>query len=364
MQAVILAGGEGRRLRPLTARLPKPMIPLLNRPFLQHTLEYLKSHGVTEVFLALGYLPDAIRAFFGDGAGLGVRLRYSVEESPLGTAGAVKLLEPRLSGACIVLNGDTVTDMDLTRLQRLHQERGAAATLFLVPVADPSRFGVVETGADGRVLRFTEKPRPGEARANTINGGCYILEPEVFAHVPPGTYHMFEDGVFPQLLQMGAPVFSYTPSAYWEDVGTPRSYLQVHRDILLGRVHPVGLEPLPASGVRLGPGCLVHPTARIAGAVVLGSRCAIGPGALVTGPAVLGDDCSLGEGASVSDSVLWRGVTVGARTQLHGCCVADGARFQEDVAMSTGIVGAGATVGRGKRFAGPTSVDAEEVVEG
>ena len=203
MQAVILAGGEGLRLRPLTTNLPKPMIPMVNRPFLEHMIGYLKANGVTEIILALGYLPEKIQEYFGDGADFGIKLIYSVEERPLGTAGAVKNLAPLIQGPFLVFNGDVVTDMDLRGQVRLHTDNEAKATLFLVPVEDPTRFGVVETNRYGRVSAFTEKPAYVDVRANTINGGCYVLEPEVLDLVPDDEFHMFETGLFPALLERG-----------------------------------------------------------------------------------------------------------------------------------------------------------------
>lgn len=350
VKAVILAGGEGKRLRPLTSRLPKPMIPLVNRPFLLHMIEYLAHHGVTDVILAMGYLPGPIRDHFGAGAGLGVKLTYSVEEKPLGTAGAVKLLERHLTGTCIVFNGDIVTNLDLSEHLRLHRERRAQASLFLVPVDDPSPFGVVETDASGRVLAFTEKPKREDARANTINGGCYILEPGVLAHVPPGEYHMFEHGLFPKLLQIGAPMYAYAPPAYWNDVGTPASYLQVHRDLLNGVADMTGAERLPPSGVRMGQGCRVDATARITGPVVLGNGCHIGPSVEIAGPAVLGDGCRIAAGASIRDSVLWDGVAVGESAEISASAIASHAVIGHNVRLRGAVAGERAQIGPGNHL--------------
>ncbi|MSQ24806.1 MAG: NDP-sugar synthase [Dehalococcoidia bacterium] len=363
LQAVILAGGEGKRLRPLTSRLPKPMIPLVNRPFLLHMIEYLAHHGVTDILLAMGYLPGPIRNHFGDGTGLGVNLTYSVEEKPLGTAGAVKLLERYLTGTCIVFNGDIVTDLDLSEHLRLHRERRAQASLFLVRVDDPSRFGVVETDASGRVLHFTEKPNREEARANTINGGCYILEPSVLAHVPPGEYHMFEHGLFPKLLQIGAPMYAYAPPAYWNDVGTPASYLQVHRDFLNGVAGMTGAERLPPSGVRLGQGCRVDATACITGPVVLGDGCRIGPSVEIAGPAVLGDGCRVDAGASISDSVLWDGVAIGESAEISGSAIASHAVIGHDVRLHGATSGERAHIGAGNRLPDGTVIQAGHVIQ-
>ena len=358
MQAVILAGGEGIRLRPLTGNIPKPMVPLVNRPFLESMLEYLKRHGITEVLLATAYLPHKIRDYFGEGEGFGVRLIYSIEESPLGTAGAVKNLERHLQDTFVVFNGDVVTDMDLGAMHRLHRERGAAATLFLVSVEDPTRFGVVETTTEGRVTRFTEKPQPQEVRANTINGGCYILEPEVLAHIPESTFHMFEHGLFPKLLEMGARVYGHAPRAYWADVGTPASYLQVHRDILRGMVRGWGFGASSPPALHLGQGCEIDPTAILESPLVMGERCIVGPDARLAGTVVVGDGCKVGASASIRDAVLWHGVQVGERSELEGCIVGRGVSIGEGAWIGAGcVVGDGTTIGPGLRL-GPGAAGA------
>ena len=209
MKAVILAGGEGTRLRPLTCNVPKPMVPILNRPFLEHMLGHLSGHGVDHAILTMWYLPDVIRSHFGNGEGLGLRLSYTLEETPLGTAGAVKNVEDELDGAFLVLNGDIFTNLDLSAMARFHRESGAMVTIALTQVEDPSAFGVVDMDESGRVSRFVEKPPPGEAPSNWINAGTYLIEREALAHAPGGEHYMFERGLFPKLLEMGAPVYGY-----------------------------------------------------------------------------------------------------------------------------------------------------------
>lgn len=354
MQAVILAGGEGTRLRPLTSNLPKPMIPLVNRPFLERMIDYLKRHGVTEVILAMGYLPDKIQDYFGDGRGLGVKLTYSVEQKPLGTAGAVKLVGPLIKGTFIVLNGDIVTDMDLSEEIRLHHSRKATATLFLVPVEDPSRFGVVELDAESRILRFTEKPKREEARANTINGGCYILEPEIFAHIPADEHYMFERGLFPKLVEVGRPMYGYAPSCYWNDVGTPATYLQVHRDMLTG----VAKGELPAKAAD----CKVDNTAILAGPVVLGSGCSIGPGARIEGPTVLGSHCIVGAEATVRGAVLWEGVHIGKGSGVEESVIGRGAQIGSSVILVRAVIGDAACIGDGVHLAAGSNVGAGQSI--
>ena len=340
MKAVILAGGEGTRLRPLTCKIPKPMVPILNRPFLEHMLSHLRGHGVDHAILTMWYLPDVIRSHFGNGEGLGLRLTYTLEERPLGTAGAVKNVEAELDGPFLVLNGDIFTDLDLGAMARFHRDSGAMVTIALTQVADPSAFGVVEMDERGRVTRFLEKPSPGETNSNWVNAGTYLMEPEALAQAPSGEHHMFERGLFPKLLEMGAPVYGYRSSAYWVDLGTPASYARVHRDLLLNAGTPVGHD---ASGI--------HASAKISGPVLLGNGCAIGPDAELFGPVVMGAGCRVGEGARIRDAILWKGVSVGRGAELEECIVGDGASVGEEASVGPGcIVGDGAEIGRGNRL--------------
>lgn len=319
MRAVILVGGEGTRLRPLTCNMPKPMVPIVNQPFLQHMLRYLKSHDVHEVVLAICYLPEVIESFFGDGSNYDITVSYSVEEEPLGTAGAVKNLEGRLTDTFLVFNGDIYTDLDLGAMLAFHKSKGSKATLFLTPVEDPSAFGVVETDADGRVLRFLEKPAPGVSNSKWINGGVYLLEPEVLEQAPYGEHYMFERGLFPKLLDMGFPVYGYQSNPYWLDLGTPHSYMQVHKYLLESQVN----DNLWTNNVT-DTNTFIHPSSQIQGNVVFGYGCSVGAGAILRGPLVLGDGCSIGQDAMVAGSVLWKDVSVGMAVELNGCIVGDG----------------------------------------
>ena len=247
MKAVILAGGEGTRLRPLTLQVPKPVVPIANVPFLGYQLNLLHRHGISEAILSLGYRPDKIEAVLGDGSRFRTRLRYVVERSPLGTAGAFKNAEPLLDGPAVVFNGDILCDFDLTEMLRSHRRRSAVATLALTRVDNPSAYGLVETGEDGRITRFLEKPGLDQVTCNTINAGLYVLEPEVLKTIPVGVNTSFERAVFPGLLASGQAVYAYISPGYWMDIGTPQKYLQAHRDILQGRFVP------PAAGPSIGP---------------------------------------------------------------------------------------------------------------
>ncbi|MBE0480396.1 MAG: NDP-sugar synthase, partial [Dehalococcoidia bacterium] len=237
MKAVILVGGEGLRLRPLTCNLPKPMVPVANKPFLEHTIDNLKKHGVDEVILAMGYLPDRIRQYFGDGSTLNIRLIYSVEDTPLGTGGAVKNAERFLDDTFIVLNGDIYSDLNLTDMVRLHLRRKAKATIALTPVEDPTAYGVVEIDSTSRVKAFIEKPSRESVTSHLINAGTYVLEPELLDMIPAGVHSMVERGLFPDLVKQGAPFLGYPSDAYWIDIGTPQDYIRLHRDLLMGKAH-------------------------------------------------------------------------------------------------------------------------------
>ena len=270
MIGVVLVGGFGTRLRPLTNQTPKAMLPVANRPFLEHQLEHLASHGIDRVILACGYRPDALRAHFGD------RVQYVVEDEPLGTAGAIAHATRGVEETFVACNGDVLTDLDVTALVGLHRDRRARLTLALHAVDDPSRYGVVETAADGAVTRFVEKPPPGAAGADTINAGTYVIEPEVLADVPPGRAVSIEQEVFPTLIGRG--LYAQVQAGRWIDIGTPESYL--------------------AANVQLAPPeGLVDPSARVEPGVRI-ARSVVGPGAHV------------GAGASVSGSVLLPGAVV------------------------------------------------------
>jgi mannose-1-phosphate guanylyltransferase len=316
VKAIILVGGEGTRLRPLTIHRPKPMQPVVNRPFMEHVFRHLKSHGVTDIILSMCYLPGVIQEYFGDGSSFGVQLTYVTEETALGTAGAVKHVE--LQGYLderepfFVLNGDILTDLDLGAMLSFHRQQGAMGTIALTPVEDVRAYGLVDCNAEQRVRRFIEKPKSLEGiTTNLINAGTYILDPSVLRLIPPNRFYQFEQGLFPTLLSEGDPLFGYPSDTYWLDIGTPEKYKQANFDMLLGRVR--GEMPGAQQGERFwaGDGCQIDPTAAISGPVVLGKCCVIGAGARLVGPVVLGDGCQIGPGVQVERAVLWEQVKVG-----------------------------------------------------
>jgi len=321
MKAVILVGGPGTRLQPLTDNRPKSMVPVLNSPIMEHTLAYLKQFGIEDIILTLSYLPDVIQDYFGDGSRCGVHLTYCLEKEPRGTAGAVKNAEAYLDSSFFVLNGDVFTDMDLADMLAFHRKKEAMATISLTWVDNPSAFGVVETDVNQRVKRFIEKPPLMEATTNWINAGTYILEPEVLKHMPANRHYMFENGLFPHLLSVGAPVSGYPYRGYWLDMGTLEKYFSLNTDLLLSRISSPLIHDFKKGGVNHGPGVNIHPSAVLTPPVMIDSGCLIGRGVHVKGPAVMGRDCRLEDGASVENVIMWDDVSIGANSRLTRCIV-------------------------------------------
>jgi mannose-1-phosphate guanylyltransferase / phosphomannomutase len=232
MKAVVMAGGEGTRLRPLTSNQPKPMVPIVGKPCMEHILELLKQHGMEDVIVTLAFLPQAIRGYFGDGDSLGLSIEYSVEDSPLGTAGSVRLASDRLDDTFVVISGDALCDLDLTNLVEFHREQGAAVTIGLKAVDNPLEFGIVVTDDEGRIERFLEKPSWGQVFSDTINTGIYVVEPEVLRHIPDDRPYDWSKELFPLLLEMGRPLYGYTMDGYWQDIGNLDQFRQANFDAL------------------------------------------------------------------------------------------------------------------------------------
>jgi mannose-1-phosphate guanylyltransferase len=344
MKAVILVGGFGTRLRPLTDNKPKPIVPVLNRPFLEHTLAYLKQFGIKDVILAMNYLPDAIQEYFGDGERCGMRLIYCMEKEPLGTAGAVKNAAAYLDRPFIVLNGDNVfTEMNLHEVFAYHRQKNAKVTIFLTRVENPSAFGVVETDTNQKVQRFIEKPPPGTVTTDRINAGGYILEPEVLEHIPSGQHYMFEKGLFPHLLDIGAPVYGYTYEGYWLDMGTPRKYFNFNMDLLLSKTTSPLMQDDWKNGIY-GKNVKIHPGTGITAPVLIGDSCQISKEVSIKGPVVLGCDCVLQEGVSVENSILWDNVILGKNTRLCRCIIGSDVVIADNQDIKDSVVTASRTV--------------------
>lgn len=338
LKAVILVGGEGTRLRPLTNSLPKSMMPVLNYPFLEHTIAYLKSHGIENIILALSYHPDVIQDYFGDGSDFGVKLTYVVENSPLGTAGAVKNAEQYLDGTFFVLNGDIFTDLDLGDMLAFHQRKRAKITIALSWVDNPCAFGVVETDDEGRIQRFLEKPGPDQVTTNWINAGIYIIEPEVLKHVPAGSHYMFERGLFPLLLEHSEPMYGYQYSGYWLDMGTPEKYLCLNCDLLLSKTKSTLIDCSGADKVFCDREAFIHPSAEISGPVIIASRCQVGQGVTIKGPAIIASDCHVEEGAIIEETILWKGVRIGSGAILKQSVIGTGTRIEKNARVIKRVI--------------------------
>jgi mannose-1-phosphate guanylyltransferase len=351
MKAVLLVGGEGTRLRPLTCNTVKAMVPIVNRPFFEHLLDYLSSSGIDDIVLTLCYLPDRIESRFGNGSDRGVKLTYVVEETPLGTAGAVKNVETHLDGTFFVFNGDIITDIDLRAMLSFHQQRKAQVTIALTPVENPSAYGVVETGADGRVRRFIEKPPPGQAPTNLINAGIYICEPAVLQDVSQGVPCMFEHHLFPSLLSQGAEVYAYGTMDYWIDIGTPEKYRQVQYDLLAGRCAGSLYRKLTESGRGRAGRPDVDPSAVVKGPVAFGENCSVGAAAYIKGPAVLGDGCRISNGCNIDKAIIWRDVRVGKEASIRESVIGDNSSVGDySIVESGSVVGDNVVITTGSRL--------------
>ena len=345
MQAVILVGGEGTRLRPLTSRRPKPVVTLVDRPFIVHMLDWLKAYGVDDVIMSCGFLPDQIEAELGDGSALGISLRFVTEPEPRGTAGALKYAEEHLHDRFLMLNGDVLTDIDLGAQLEQHERTGATGTLALVPVADPSAYGLVRLHEDRSVKGFLEKPRPEEIDTNLISAGAYVLERSVLDMIEPDRNVSIEREIWPALVGNG--LYGYAAEhAYWMDIGTPDRYLRGTFDILEGRVHTAVQAKLA------GGGTAVDGSARVAGTVVapaiVGAGAVIEAEAFVGSNAVVGPGAVIGAGATVENAIVLAGARVGARAQLRDCVIAPGATIGEGTVVSgEAVIGDDVRVGAG-----------------
>jgi mannose-1-phosphate guanylyltransferase / phosphomannomutase len=357
VKAVVMAGGEGTRLRPLTSNQPKPMVPIVGKPCMEHILELVREHGFEDVIVTVAFLPQAIRSYFGDGESLGLRIEYSVEESPLGTAGSVGLASDRLEETFLVISGDALCDIDLGKLVSFHKEKEAAVTIGLKSVDNPLEFGIVVTDEDGRVERFLEKPSWGQVFSDTINTGIYVLEPEVMRHVPRDRPYDFSKELFPLLLEMGRPIYGYVCEGYWQDIGDLDQYRQANFDALDERVR------LNVPGIRLrgniwvGEGVDIQDLERIEGPAFVGNYCRISPEASVGGYSVLENSVTLREGARTARSVIDAATYIGQSAVVEGaivgrrCEIRQHVRIQEGVAIGDDVViGAQSVIAPGVRI--------------
>jgi mannose-1-phosphate guanylyltransferase len=344
MQALILAGGEGTRLRPLTSTVPKPVVPLVDRPFIAFMLDWLRGHGVDDVIMSCGHLAAGVRDVLGDGSAFGVRLRFVEEPRPLGTGGALKHAEELLDERFLMLNGDVLTDIDITSQLAQHDATGARGTLGLYPVEDPSAYGLVRLDDEGRVTEFVEKPSPDLVDTNTISAGVYVLERSVLELLAPGEPASIEREVFPQLVGHG--LYGHVARGYWMDIGTPDRYLQATYDILEGTVATEVCGRMGETFVCVEDG--TESAGRIIPAALIESGCTIAADARIGGRAVLEHGVRVGEGTTIEGSVVLRGASIGAHCTLRGCVVGPNARIGDHcVIEGLSVVGEGVELGAG-----------------
>lgn len=338
MQVIIMAGGEGSRLRPLTCDRPKPMVPVLNKPVMEHAIDLCKKHGLTDIGVTLQYMPEEIKDYFGDGSDFGVSLKYFVEETPLGTAGSVKNASKYLKETFVVVSGDALTDINLTAVLAYHKRKKSMATLILKSVDVPLEYGVVITDTSGRITRFLEKPSWGEVFSDTVNTGIYILEPEVLSYVAAGQKFDFSQDLFPQLLAEEKPMYGCVVDGYWCDIGDLGQYQSAQQDVLEGKIKVLisGREISP--GVIAGTNTHIHPSAKLTGPVVIGNNCVIGANAKIDQYTIIGDNCTIDEGASIKRCVLWKNVMVGKQAELRKAVLCNQVRIQDGAAVFEGSV--------------------------
>jgi mannose-1-phosphate guanylyltransferase len=349
MQALILAGGEGTRLRPLTSTLPKPVVPLAGRPFITFMIDWLRQHGVTEVILSCGFLADGVRQVLGAGEGLGVKIDYVEEPRPLGTGGALRFAGERLGERFLMLNGDVLTDIDLTEQLKQHEQTGARATIALIGVEDPSAYGLVRRNSDHSVSEFLEKPSPDEIDTNLVNAGAYILERSVLDQMaPPGTNISIERDVFPTLVGNG--LYGFEADGYWLDIGTPARYLQGTFDILEGLVtSDVGARLQAARHTLADDGARVQ--GRLLAPALVGRESNVEQGAIIGGRTVLGEGVSVRDGSHVESSVVLDGTEIGSEVTVSSSIIGPRSRIGDGCHIDDGVVlGEGVKIGSGNRL--------------
>ena len=342
-----MAGGSGTRLRPLTCDLPKPMVPVLNRPIAEHIINLLKLNGIDEVIATLHYLPDVMRDYFQDGSDFGIQMTYAVEEDqPLGTAGCVKNIAELLDDTFLVISGDSITDFDLRAAIAFHKAHNSKATLVLTRVPNPLEFGVVITDANYRINRFLEKPSSSEIFSDTVNTGIYILEPEVLDYLPENQETDFSKDLFPQLLAEGEPMYGYIAEGYWCDVGHLDIYREAHYDGLYRKVKLNFAYEELSPGIWKGQNTYIDPSVRIEPPVLIGSNCRIGPRVQIDGGTVLGDNVTVGADANLKRPIIWNGAIIGEEAHLRACVIARGTRVDRRAHVLEGsVVGSLSTIG-------------------
>lgn len=349
MKAVIIAGGLGTRLRPLTDNTPKPIVPVANRPFVVHQIEHLVKHGVDEVILNLCYLSQEIKKTLKDGKAWGIKIHYSIEEHPLGTAGAVKNAEKFFAGdrePIVIFNGDVLTDINISKVVNYHREKKARVTLTLKEVEDPTSFGLVLTEKSGKVTKFIEKPSWAMVTAKTINAGIYVVDPKIFETVPKDTAYSFERELYPKLLAKGDPIYGYLSDAYWIDIGNPEKYKEAHQAILRNEVAVKILGTRIDGRFWLGKETHPDPSVRFLGPSIIGEKVKIGKGTEIKDYVVVGDKVTIGENCSLERAVVWSGTKIGKHVSLSNCIIGYDCQIEDGAAIDHNAVLADGTIVR------------------
>jgi NDP-sugar pyrophosphorylase family protein len=339
MKAILLAGGKGTRLRPLTLHTPKPIVPIFDRPFLRYQIDLLRQvPEIDEIILSLNYQPRRIEEVFGDGSDLGIHLRYVVEPTPLGTGGAIKFAAGEARGEPIVVfNGDVFTSVDLPAVLALHRERNARATIVLTPVDNPTAYGLVETDEQGNVERFVEKPKPEDIRCDTINAGIYVLEPDTLDRIPKNTVYSIERAYFPSLVAERETFLAYIYRGYWIDIGAPEKYRQAHRDIMDGRFVAPPFADAPGTAL-VSPEAKVEPGAIIEGPCFIDAGAVVKAGARIGPYSVVGRHCHIGENAKINGAILWPNTWVDSEAQLGATIAGRHTHFGRNVEIADGTM--------------------------
>jgi len=343
MKAIIIAGGFGTRLRPLTYNTPKLIVPVVNRPFVLHQIEHLIRHGVDEVILNLHYLSEEIKKLLGNGKKFGIKIYYSIEETPLGTAGAVKNAQEFFgTEPMLVFNGDVLCDVNISHVVNFHNEKNADVTLTLTEVDDPTSFGLVITDENGRVKRFVEKPSWEQVSCRTINAGLYVIDPKIFDGVPEGKPYSFERQLYPSLLERGAAIFGYLSRGYWIDIGNPQKYKEAHQAILRGEIEVKIDGTKGKDNFWLGKTSKVHPTVSFLGPAIIGKRVRIKEKTEIVDSVVMADDVKVGKMCILDRAIIWSGTHLGDRVRLSDCIIGSNCVIEDDV-----VIGAGAAIADG-----------------
>ncbi|NQU17244.1 MAG: NDP-sugar synthase [Candidatus Saganbacteria bacterium] len=350
MKAVIIAGGFGTRLRPLTYNLPKPVVPIVNVPLVLHQIGLLVRHGIKDIILNLHYLPESIKMILNKEHELGVNLDFSIEERPLGTCGAVKNASQFFDNEpLLVFNGDTLSDINLTALIEEHKRKKAKATITLTRVPDPSLFGLVVTDKDGRVTEFIEKPTYQKGGLDTINAGVYLLDPKLFDKIPAGQNYSFERQLFPDLIKSKQTFYAYISDSYWIDIGNPEKYKLAQKDILRGRVN-VSIRGKKEGANWIGNDCIIDPSALLEGPVLIGDGVIIDEKAAIQDETVLGEKVRVGQESRVEGSIIWRNTVIGEQVRLHDCIIGANCIIEDFVNLDGAIIGDHSIIKKGSRF--------------